>query len=105
MKAIKDSRVFSLRVDAVGYLFTEWLVRRGIFSAYKANYERHHHFDETFRDVLRDRIYKMFRSSRYVLSDLVDLSFPFASTPEGFYFWQKHSLAWRRFCNEFRNNL
>lgn len=105
MNEVVDSKIDDLYVDAVDYLFTEWLVRRGIFSAYKANFKRYNDFDGTFRGVLRDWIRTVLRSSRSSMGDLLDASFPFVATPEGFYFWTNHSAAWSRFCNEFKDNL
>lgn len=105
MKANKDSRVDELRVDAAYYLFTEWLVRRGVFSAYKRNFERHNSFEGSFRNALHDWIRFVFHSADFVLGDLLDTSFPFAPTSEGFCFWARHSTDWNLFCVEFKHNL
>lgn len=105
MKAIKNSKVDELCVDAVESLFTEWLVRRGVFSAYERNYERHNDVEGTLRDALYDLIRFVLRSPDFVVGDLLDLSFPFASTSEGFRFWARHAVAWNLFCVKFKHNL
>lgn len=105
MKAIKDSRVGELRIDAAYYLFTEWLARRGVFSAYRRNFEQHNDFEGSFRDALYDWIRIAFRSTDSVLGDFLDMSFPFAATPEGFCFWARHSTDWNLFCVKFKHNL
>lgn len=105
MKAVKNSKVDELCVDAVESLFTEWLIRRGVFSAYKRNYERYNVVDGTLRDALYVLIRFVFRSPDYVAGDLLDLSFPFAWTSEGFRFWARHAVAWNHFCAEFKHNL
>lgn len=105
MKAIKNSKVDELRVDAVEFLFTEWLVRRGVFSAYKRNYKQHNDVEGTLPDALRDLIRTVLRSPDFVVGDLLDLSFSFTSTSEGFRFWARHAVAWNLFCVEFKHNL
>lgn len=86
-----------LLLDVIEYAFVEWLVRRGIFTAFRANYDRVPTTRKTFRDCLRDQI-------RYVRSRpslgpeaLISSAFLFTSTPEGYEFWIKHSDAWRHF--------
>ena len=101
----KSIRTNELLVDVVEYAFTEWLVRRGIFSAFKANCEHGFNPFKSFRDRLRSRI-------RYSLHDfdlgpghLISTAFSFASTPEGAKFWSRESAAWERFCTEFQVKL
>lgn len=105
MKANRKSRLSDLSVDVAEYMFIEWLVRQGVFSAYKANYERFRTCHRTFREDLRIRIRSVCRFPRFVLEDLIATSFPFAMTPEGYNFWSDQSIRWRRFCSDFRSAL
>lgn len=105
MKANKKSRISDLSVDILEYMFVEWLVRQGVFSAYKANCEKFCTLHRTFRDDLRSHIRSMRRSSRFTLADLIAVSFPFALTPEGYNFWADQSTLWHRFCSNFKLEL
>lgn len=98
----KDSRFEDLQIDSIEYMFIEWLVRRGIYTAYKSNYERAFSLRTGFRERLRGHIRRTLRDSSYDPSHLISSAFLFASTPEGFKFWDKQSTAWRRFCTNFR---
>ena len=97
MKKTKSFRVDDLFVDVVEYAFTEWLVRRGIFSAFRSNFVRVRSSEKSFRYFLRDHIRFVRCSSYFGLGSLIDTAFLFTSTPEGYEFWLKHSDAWRRF--------
>ena len=105
MKANKKSGIPGISVDVVEYMFIEWLVRRGVFSAYKANYEEFHPNHRPFRDNLRDKLRRMSRSSGYSVGNLISMSFLFAMTPEGYNFWVNQSESWRRFCDKFKSIL
>lgn len=105
MKKIKKASISDLPIDVVEYMFIEWLVRQGLFSAYKANCEKFHMCHRTFRDDLRSRIRSMRRSPRFTFDDLITISFPFSMTPEGCDFWVNQSVIWRRFCNDFKLEL
>lgn len=96
----KRVRTNELLIDVVEYAFIEWLVRRGIFSAFKANYERAFAPYKSFRDRLRSQIRHTLDSSNFSPSCLITSSFVFTSTPEGVKFWGKQSAAWERFCNK-----
>lgn len=104
-RSSKSVRVNELMIDVVEYAFTEWLVRRGIFSAFKANYEREFAPYRSFRDRLRSQIRHSLRGSGFGLSHLVTSAFLFFSTPEGAEFWTRQSDAWERFCAEFQVKL
>jgi len=101
-KSSKSVRTDDLMIDVVEYAFTEWLVRRGIFSAFKANYEHAFAPYESFRDHLRSRIRHSLYGFGFRLTHLVSSAFLFTSTPEGPKFWCKQSAAWARFCSEFQ---
>lgn len=104
-KSNKSVRTNELLIDVVEYTFIEWLVRRGIFSVFKANYEHTLTSYKSFRDHLRSQIRRSLHDSRFGLSHLITLSFLFSSTPEGVEFWGKQSAAWQRFCDEFQGKL
>lgn len=105
MKENKKSSLSELPVDVAEYMFTEWLVRQGVFSAYKANCEKFCTCHRTFREGLRSHIRSMRRSPRFALNDLIAVSFPFSLTPEGYDFWVKQSTIWLRFCSDFKSEL
>jgi hypothetical protein len=97
----KKSAIDPLLIDVVEYAFTEWLVRRKIFSAFKSNYRRVSSPTSSFRSALREHIeYVLCRPSLGVES-LISSAFFFDSTSEGHKFWLDHSDAWRRFYNNF----
>jgi len=100
MKKNKNSKVDKLAIDVVEYAFVEWLVRRGIFTAFRANYDRVVTTRKTFRDWLRDHIRYVYCRSSLGPESLISSAFLFTSTPEGYEFWLKHSDAWKRFYNE-----
>ena len=106
MKDFKESlKTNELLVDVVEYAFTEWLVRRRIFSAFKANYECNFGPFRSFRDRLRSQVRRSLRDPDSSPSHLISSAFLFTSTPEGAKFWSKHSAAWERFCTEFQVKL
>lgn len=106
MKTVSKSvRTNELLVDVVEYAFIKWLVRRGIFAAYKSNFEYDFSPYKSFRDRLRAQIRCSLRDSGPGLSRLILISFWFSSTPEGFKFWVEQSAAWERFCGELQVKL
>ena len=100
MKTSKRSVDDKLRLDVIEYAFVEWLVRRGIFTAFRANYDHVPTAQRTFRDCLRDHIRHVYRRPNLGPESLISSAFLFTSAPEGYEFWLKHSDAWRRFYNE-----
>ena len=105
MKKIEKPSLSQLPVDVAEYMFTEWLVRRGLFSAYKSNCEKFRAIHRTFRDDLRSRIRSLRRTPRFTLDDLIAISFPVSMTSEGYDFWVKQSIAWCRFCSDFKSEF
>lgn len=105
MKANKKSRNSDLYVDVVEYLFTEWLVRQNLYSAYKANYEKFHPNHRSFSDNLRAKIRDICRSRVPTVEVIIATSFPFIMTPEGYDFWVDKQNLWRRFCGKFKSIL
>nr|DAO36834.1 MAG TPA: hypothetical protein [Microviridae sp.] len=104
-KSHKSVRTDELLIDVVEYAFTEWLVRRGIYSAFKANYERAFAPYKSFRDRLRSQIRRSLHTFGLSPSHLITSSFMFSSTPEGVKFWGKQSAAWESFCDELHVEL
>lgn len=103
MKKTKKSRISKLSVDVVEYMFIEWLCRRGVFSAFRSNYNLTKDADMSFRDALRKHILNVTASPHLCMSDLVSSSFVFDETSEGRNFWSDVSSDWHRFCIDFRN--
>ena len=101
----KNVRTNELLVDVVEYAFTEWLVRQGIFSAFKANYERNFNPFKGFRDHLRSKIRYFLHDSDLGPSHLITSAFLPALTPEGVEFWSRQSAAWKCFCAKFQAKL
>ena len=102
MKKVKKRSTFEdLMVDVVEYAFIEWLVRRGSFYAFKANFVACHLSRRSFRDCLRDHIRRSLRSSVHYPHQLISISFPFRFAPEGVDFWLKESCAWSNFYSKF----
>lgn len=97
MKKFKQSEIDNLRLDVMEYAFVEWLVRRGIFTAFRENYDRFSTSRKAFRECLRDHIRYVYCNPSIGPESLVSSAFPFVSTPESYEFWIKHSDAWRCF--------
>jgi len=104
-KSKKRSRIDDLSIDVVEYAFTEWLVRQGIFSAFKENYEFANPSHRSFRDRLRFLIQLVLDCPALGPGCLISAAFPFIRTPEGSDFWSNQSAAWKRFCAESRTQF
>ena len=104
-KKIKAFNDDDLIVDIIEYAFTEWLVRRKVFSAFKANYDVGFSTCEGFRDSLRDHIRECLRTSNFGPIRLISTAFLFVSTPEGPDFWSKQSVAWERFYLKLQSKI
>ena len=105
MKDNKCIKVDRLLVDVVEYAFVEWLVRRKVYRAFLANYDRLATSNSSFRDCLREHIRYLFSQSKFGPASLISSAFLFDSTSEGYKFWVKHSEAWRRFYSSFSNHI
>ena len=64
-KVRRTSRVSDLMVDVLEYAFTEWLVRRGVYSAFKENFIISHSPVRNFRGCLRGYIRRSFSNPHY----------------------------------------
>ncbi len=101
MKTQKSFNPFDLRVDALEYLFVEWLVRNRLYYKYAKNLEAFGRVTTSVRDCIRDRVrlYALYHFPNY--SFLLAGSFDFAQTPEGRKFWIDASHRWDDFCSTF----
>lgn len=97
MKNFKLPVEDKLRLDVIEYAFVEWLICRGIFTAFQANYDRDPLTRGTLRDHLRNHILHACRTPSLGPEALITSAFLFHKTPEGYEFWDKHSDAWQRF--------
>ena len=104
-KANRNSRIDDLLIDVIEYAFTEWLVRRGIFVAFKSNYKRAFTPWKSFRDRLRSHIRHSLQNSSFGPSRLISSAFLFTLAPEGVKFWATQQAAWERFYAKFQTNL
>lgn len=97
MKNLKQPVIDELVLDVMEYAFVEWLVRRGIFTAFRANFGCSPTTQKNFRDCLRNHIRYIYFTPNSGPESLVDSAFLFTSTPEGCEFWINHSDAWKVF--------
>lgn len=102
---IKKFKEGDLIVDVLEYAFTEWLVRREIFTAFKKNYDVAVLPYGNFREALRAHIRRSLCSPSFDPTYLISTAFLFSSTPEGSDFWRKHSVAWERFYFKLQSKL
>jgi len=100
MKNLQQPVIDNLLLDVMEYAFVEWLVRRGIFTAFRANFDCFPTTRKTFRDCLRDYIRYIYCSPHLDPASLVESAFLFAPTPEGYEFWTNHSDAWKSFYDK-----
>jgi len=100
MKKFKQPVIDELLIDVVEYAFVEWLIRRGIFAAFRMNLDRISPTGVPFRACLREHIRHAYRSPSLGPESLISSAFIFPSTPEGYDFWLEHSKAWIQFYNE-----
>ena len=105
MKKTGVSTIFVSSLDAVEFLFLEWLRRQGVLSAFRLNCGFDSNRKNAFRTALRYRIQDALHSSNFGIGDLISRSFLFTGTPEGYAFWSDLSFAWRRFFTDFQNNI
>lgn len=101
MKSQKSFSQFDLRVDALDYLFVEWLVRNRLYRRFAKNLVASRHTTMSARDFIRHRVrtYASFPVVDY--SFLMTGAFFFESTPEGREFWNDASRRWSDFCKYF----
>lgn len=104
-KSSKSIKTSKLLINVVEYAFIAWLVDRGIFAAFKANYERSFMPYRSFRERLRSQIRHSLHEFGCGPTNLITSSFLFYDTPEGVEFWGRQSAAWERFCDELQVKL
>lgn len=101
MKSQKSFNQLDLRVDALDYLFVEWLIRNHLYRKFAKNLAAARHVTTSVRDLIRHRVrvYAMLPAMDY--SFLLSGAFLFDSTPEGREFWCDASRHWSDFCKYF----
>lgn len=101
METQKSFNQFDLRVDALDYIFVEWLVRNHLYRRFAKNLVASRHTTMSARDCIRHRvrIYASFPVVNY--SFLLSGAFLFDLTPEGREFWNDASCRWEDFCRYF----
>jgi len=101
MKKQKSFSQFDLRVDALDYLFVEWLVRNHLYRRFAKNLAAARQVTTSVRDLIRQRVcfYAAYPAIDY--SFLLTGAFLFDSTPEGREFWNDASRRWADFCRYF----
>ena len=106
MKGIrKKPKISDLTIDTIEYVFTKWLIRRGLFAAFKANYNACCSSPGSFRDRLRFHIRACFCNCSFGPSELISSAFLYASTPEGVNFWLMQSAVWKKFYASLKKEL
>lgn len=105
MKKKRSSKDVKLMVDVLDYAFVEWLIRRKVYPAFRANYDRSFGSSKPFRDLLREQILYILTHSHLTPASLISSAFLFTSTPEGYKFWIKCSEDWSRFYNSFSKTV
>ena len=105
MRKHKSSKDVKLLVDVVDYAFVEWLIRRKVYSAFRANYDRAFGSSKPFRALLRKQIRYLLGHSSLSPASLISSAFLFISAPEGYEFWIKQSEAWSQFYANFSKNV
>lgn len=92
---------FDLRVDALEYIFVQWLVRNHLYRRFAKNLMASRRTTMSARDCIRQRarIYASFPAIDY--SFFLSGSFLFDLTPEGREFWNDASRRWEDFCRYF----
>lgn len=94
----KKSRINDLMIDAIEYTFVMWLIRQGVFDAFKANFDACFPSSKDLRDRLHAHVRFTLTESYLGPGSLISSAFLYTSTPEGANFWRKQSAAWQRFC-------
>jgi len=101
MKTQKSFNQLDLRVDALEYLFVEWLVRNRLYRKYAKNLEESGRVTTSVRDDIRDRLRRYAKYGFMNYSFFLAGSFAFDRTPEGREFWVDASNRWEDFCKSF----
>lgn len=97
MKSVRFETIESLPCDVVEYLFTEWLVRRRVYSKYVSNLRVDPSNDDAVREAIRSIIKRHLGPNGLGVPELIADSFIFARTPEGLSFWTRKSIEWALF--------
>lgn len=101
MKTQKTFDLFEFRVDALEYLFVEWLVRNNLYCKYARNLKASGRVTTSVGDCIRSRV-RLYASNPCInYSFFLTGSFNFTETPEGPEFWIEASQRWENFCKSF----
>ena len=90
-----------LTLDVYAYLFTEWLVRQGIYRRFTTNSMRALKEEGPVNRFVRDHVRRLLARPFFTMNSAVIAAFPFAETPEGVEFWQHASEEWISFLSDF----
>jgi len=101
MKAQKSFSQFDLRVDALDYLFVEWLVRNHLYRKFTRNLAAARQITTSVRSLIRQRVCAYAALPAMDYSFLLTGAFLFNETPEGREFWNDASRRWSDFCRYF----
>lgn len=94
-----------LYLDAADYIFVEWLIRRGYYSRFKANFIRDNPDFDSAREGIRSCLSTLLRSRFFSFRDAISSSFLFLRAPEGFDFWCAVDREWRAFVSHLNFNF
>lgn len=94
MKARDNFSPVNLKVDALDYIFTEWLVRNRLYRKFSRNLRKAQPDIESPRAYIRDRIYCCILNPPTDFSILIEGAFLFDKTPEGSDFWSDATDRW-----------
>lgn len=101
MEKQKSFSQFDLRVDALDYLFVEWLVRNHLYRRFVKNLAAAKRGTTSARDLIRQRVCAYATLPAMDYSFLLTGAFLFDFTPEGREFWCDASRRWADFCKYF----
>lgn len=103
MKAQKFFDPDRLCVDALDYIFVEWLIRNNLYRRFAENFSAHHPASASPCPHLRERIRYHISLDPSDYSGYVEGAFRFARTPEGYDFWKDVTSRWVKFIKSFNS--
>lgn len=101
MKAQKLFNPDELRVDALDYIFVEWLIRNNLYGRFMRNSSAYRPAPTSTRRELRERIRYYVSNDPSNYSAFVSGAFLFGRTPEGRDFWTDVANSWVEFVKSF----
>jgi hypothetical protein len=103
MKIRSNFSSVDLKVDALDYIFTEWLVRNHLYRKFSKNLREDRPDIESPRAYIRARIYDCVVKRDGDCSSLIETAFFFDGTLEGHLFWWNAATRWRNFLRSYIN--